>query len=321
MNGHLHIVLASDSNYAEFVAVVIVSLLDTNPQFERVTVHLLSNGIDEETKSKLKRHLPSSRGEVLFYNISNLKELLGIEVPDTIAISAYSRLFMPSFLPEQIDKVLYVDCDTVISGEIYDFWSTDLGDNFVAGIIDPLPSTRAKQMIGMPIDAPYLNSGVLLVNLALWRKEDIQHKFLDFLFSKDGTVFHHDQGIINAVCLGRKKVVHPKFNVMSAFFSHPFKMMDEVNSPFYSASEIHEAVKKPSIIHFTEDYYNRPWVEKSKHPSLGVYERYHSMTEWVNTPKRPDRRSRIVRILSWEFLNLPLWCYRTTLKVLSFIKH
>lgn len=319
MSNYLHITLASDANYAEFVAVVIVSLLENNPQFERVTVHLLSNGIDDVTRQKLSKHVPPERGEIIFYDISNIKEMLGIEVPNTIAVSAYARLFLPSILPLGLDRVLYVDCDTVVSSEIQDFWSVEFGGHLIAGIIDPLPSNKAKRMIGLNDNSPYLNSGVLLINLKLWREENLQQQFLDYLLSKGGTVFHHDQGIINAVCHGRKKIVHPRYNVMSAFFSHPFKMMNDVNTPFYSEKEVGEAIARPAIIHFTEDFYNRPWVENSKHPLLEVYEKYHAMTEWANSPKRPDKRKFTVKFLSWEFLHLPLWCYNSTLKVISLL--
>ena len=119
---HLHIALASDQNYAEFVAVVLVSLFDTNKWQEFTTIHLLSNGIDEATIGKLRQHIPDGRGELLVYNINTLKEDLGIDVPPTIAITTYARLFLPQLLSPDVDRVLYLDCDVVVSGSVEDFY-------------------------------------------------------------------------------------------------------------------------------------------------------------------------------------------------------
>ena len=318
---HLHIVLASDNNYAEFIAVVLVSLFVKNKEFSNITVHILSNVISQENQERLKTHIPKEKGEIYFYDISNLEKMLGIKVPDTIAVSAYARLFIPSILPADIDRILYVDCDTLICSSLKSLWTITINNNLIAGVIDPLPNHIPKIKIGIEEDTPYFNSGVLLINLKLWREENLQQQFLTFLYRHNGHVHHHDQGIINAVCDGRKRIIHPKFNVMSTFYSHKYSVMNSCNTPFYSEKDIVNAKMNPVIIHFTEDFYNRPWIKNSKHPCLSLYKKYHDMTAWRNAPLRKDHRSLIVRILSWEFLNLPLFFYKFTQKVIKWLKH
>ena len=189
----LHVVLATDNNYAEFVAVVIVSMLQTNPQFENIHVHLLANGVNDTTIQKLQRHLPQQRGQLHVYDISDLEQRLGIKVPATIAISSYARLFMASLLPAEIDRVLYLDCDVVVTDSIMHFWKMDLEGILVVGVLDTLYSVTAKTDIGLSTDTPYINAGVLLVNLKAWRDENMQQRFLNFLLGHNGQVTHHDQ--------------------------------------------------------------------------------------------------------------------------------
>ena len=129
----MHIVFASDTNYAEFVSVVIVSVLENTEGI--VHFHLLSNGIDDRTIEQLRHHIPLHRGELHTYDIQDLKHRLKINVPNTIAISSYARLFLGSILPLTLSKVLYLDCDVVVVNSIEKLWEMDMRDNYVAGWI------------------------------------------------------------------------------------------------------------------------------------------------------------------------------------------
>lgn len=317
---HLHIVIATDDNYVEFVSVVVKSIFTNNLQFSCITIHLLANDVSENSVCKLRRHIPGETGELLIYDISDIKQKLGVAVPDTISISSYARLFIAELLPTNINLVLYLDCDVVVSDNIEEFWATDMRNYLVAGVLDTLPDEKAKTDIGLLINDPYINAGVLLINLQLWRELNIQHKFMEFLQKHNGIVHHHDQGVINAVSNNRKKIVHPRYNLTSNYLSHPYHVLRSTNTPFYEEAEIKGAIKSPAIIHFTQGFYNRPWIVNSNHPFKEVFGRYHSMTEWKNAPLRKDNRSLIVRIISWSFLNMPYSIYVLLQRVLLLIK-
>lgn len=311
----MHIALASDNNYAEFVAVVMASALANNTNY--LHFHLLSNGIEESTIHLLSKQIPADRGELHIYDIHDLRNRLQVSIPNTIAISAYARLFLPSLLPVNISKVLYLDCDIVVSSDISEFWNTDLHDKYLAGVLDTLPNNESKLQVGLSANAPYINSGVLLINLDLWRKDNLQQKFIDFLLAHNGQVHHHDQGIINGVCKDRISIVHPRYNCTSNYFSHPYYLLRRTNHPFYTRQECEEATSHPAILHFTEGFYNRPWITNSLHPMASVYHYYHNMTPWSNTPLRKDKRTRLVRFLSWEFLHLPYPIYDFSAKCVT----
>ncbi len=316
-NNHLHVALASDQNYAEFVAVVMVSLFDTNHWQNFTTVHLLSNGIDGQTLEKLQQHVPDGRGELKVYDIRTLKEDLGIDVPPTIAITSYARLFLPDLVSKDVERVLYVDCDVVVSNSVKDFYCVQFDGHWVAGVRDTLYGESTKTAVGMAPSDEYLNAGVLLMNLKAWRENRVTQQCLDFLLERGGKVVHHDQGIINGVCNHHKLVVHPKFNVTTSYFSHSYSLLTRHNAPFYSQQEVNEAKNAPAIIHFTEGFYNRPWIDNSLHPLREVFIHYHQLTQWADVPSRPDRRSHATRALSWSFLHLPYWGYSCVSKLIG----
>lgn len=305
---HLHIALASDNNYAEFVAIVLTSLFATNKNFKKISVHLLSNEIKSQIINRLDDLVKTNGGELFVYDFSDIKTRLNIKVPDTIAISAYSRLFLAEIIPNKVDKILYVDCDTIINDNLMELWNIPLENNYIGGVLDTLPDDNSKTLIGLSFGDEYINSGVILINLEKWRKDNIQQKFINFLLKHSGNVHHHDQGIINAVCQN-KLILHPKYNLTSTYLSHPYLLLAKTNIPFYSHRDVEEAIANPIIIHYTEGFYNRPWIANSKHPLANIFEKYWNLTNWGEIIYRPDKRSVAVKILSWSFLNLPYWAY------------
>ncbi len=305
---HLHIALASDNNYAEFVAIVLTSLFATNKNFEKISVHLLSNKIQSQIINRLDDIVKTNSGELFVYDISDIKTRLNIKVPDTIAISSYARLFLSELIPNEIKKIIYLDADIIINNDLYDIWSSIITEYHVGGVRDTLPNSDSKIRIGLSCTDEYINAGILLINLEKWRKDNIQQKFINFLLKHNGNVHHHDQGIINAVCQN-KLILHPKYNLTSTYLSHPYLLLAKTNIPFYSHRDVEEAIANPVIIHYTEGFYNRPWIANSKHPLANIFEKYWNLTNWGEIIYRPDKRSVAVKILSWSFLNLPYWAY------------
>ena len=121
----------------------------------------------------------------------------------------------------------------LFNSNIRDFYDAPLSDSLVAGAHDLLLSSYYRERIGINKEEPYFNAGILLIPLNIWRKENLQSKFIDFLIAHNGVVFHHDQGIINAVCAGRKKVVLPKYNTISNYFYYPYKYMNSRASKMF----------------------------------------------------------------------------------------
>lgn len=311
----LHIMIASDSNYSEFVAATLESLFDANSlNFDKLFVHLFSNGIDDISLARISKSIPSKKAELKVYDICDIKERLCIGDGDTMPVCSYARLLLTEYLHPDVSRILYVDCDVIFNGGIKEFWNCDMGDNWIAGVLDAHMNSKPKTMIGMPEDAAYVNAGVLLINLDAWRENKIVGKFQRFIDSYNGLVYHQDQGIINRVCNGHIMILPPKYNALSYFYSHPYKVLLATNTPFYSKDEITEAKNNPVMIHFTEGYFGRPWKEHCKHPKKNVFLKYYERTEWKGQQLQKDNRSWPQRISSWMFLHLPYGLYNALMK-------
>lgn len=322
-NHILHIALAADKNYVEYATVCIASLLLTNKD-RQVHIHLLSNDIPQSAIENMQSIIPKEAGSLFVYPIGNMRSRLKTDVPDTISVTSYARLFVCSLLPENIDRLLYIDCDIMFNDSVAELFDTDMDDCLVAGVLDPLISRTYKQEIGISRNEPYINAGVLLIPLDVWRRENMERRFVEYLVSNNGKVHHHDQGIINAVCAGRKRIVSPRYNAMSNCFCFPWRSIRRINTPFYDKAEYESASRNPAIIHFTGAILNRPWVEGCKHPYAARFLEYKSQTPYKNIPLIPNDQSLMHRMEGVMYRNFPFWLCKAYLQIicrLSRVKH
>ena len=309
----LHIAVSSDSNYSKLVSILLVSLFENNQWADYITIHLLSNNIDEENIKHIKEHIPRDKGELKIYDISDIACRLKIDVPETIAISSYSRLFLSSLLNEDIDKVIYMDVDAIVWGSLRDLWCLDLDDNHIAGVLDDV-ALYAKKAIGLKNNDAYVNAGFLLINLKQWRKENVESKILDYLIAHNGNVFHHDQGLINAVC-NRKMILPVNYNMVTNFFVFPYKSFKQ--KPFYSEKEMIDGKEHPIFIHFTAWVANRPWMTNCKHPLKDSFLMYKAKSLYRDAPLEKDSRSKKLKILASLYYHFkPLYYFSLKLRSL-----
>ena len=303
----LHIAFSSDNNYVAHLGVAIISLLENNRKLNIINIHVLDNNISFENKERLKE-IVSNKASIYFYELS---ELLGkldkqYNIPKTISISAYARLFLSDILDENISKILYVDCDALFMDSLEKLWSIDISQNSVAGVLDHV-GIQNKLKIGLKKDDYYINSGFLLINLEKWRKTNALKQMLYFIESKNGNVIHHDQGVINACFEDDILILPPHYNVMTSFFD--FRDVESIKhyygiTNYYSQNDINEAKKNPVFVHFTPSFSKRPWVEGSKHPLKEKYVEYLMKTPFKTTILEKDNRPIKIKLLEkifWVF--------------------
>ena len=318
MKNELNIVISCDDNYLKHAIILLKSVADNNiKDFKKICIHLLAHNLSEKAKNIISKDSLNFGLEIKIYDLSNLKEKLGIKVPSTIAINSYSRLFISSLLSTSIDTVIYMDSDAIVNGSLKDLMEMNIQEYSVGGVLDDV-STRAKIKVNLQSNDPYINAGFLLINLKFWRDNNIEKLFLNFLYKNNGNVFHHDQGIINAICRDSIKILNPQYNMVSNFFVHSYQSFKQI--PFYSKEEIQEGMKEPIFIHFTPGVVNRPWFKNCKHPYKNLYLKYKSQTRFSNEIIPFDNRPFKLRLLSFLFFHYK-WAYHLLLKIRNNYSH
>lgn len=194
----MHIVTASDENYVPGVFVLLSSAIKHNPQ-ARFTI--LTTNWSQASLGKLQAL--RRRLNVCVDTIEITADSLA-SLPITrahLTTSTYSRLFIANLLPSE-DRIIYMDCDMLVTGALDAAWTCDLTGKVLAAVRCPTPTPAFAAAINLPIDQ-YFNAGLLVLNLHLWRAENVAASCFAALAAPDCPYLSQDESALNDVARGR----------------------------------------------------------------------------------------------------------------------
>ena len=233
------IFFATDDAYAPFLGVAIRSMLDNADKNYFYRVHILTSTMSEENRRKLAA-LAGENSKISFDDpekkLTHLMESLSLR--DYYSVATYYRLFIADMFP-QYDKVMYIDSDTVIPGDISKMYLTDIGSNLVGAVPESVMLNApfdeySEKVVGVPYNK-YFNAGILLMNLSEFRLSRIESRFVSLLSRKKFPVAQ-DQDYLNVLCQNRVY-----------YFGHEWNL-----TPVKGLTD-----KEPCIVHYKMA--SRPW--------------------------------------------------------------
>lgn len=292
----MNIVYAANDLYAPLLGVSLTSLLENNNECENY-IYILSNGIAETNIDKFMKMEQIYRCKLHILDISKFQNNIDFDI-DTCGynITTMARLFLANILPSEVDKVIYLDCDTMINDNIIEFWNIDIENSYIAGVPEFLMPAEKKIQAGLNADSMYYNAGVLLINLRKWRDENIIESFLNYYKAHNGMLQYNDQDIINYCCVKQSKEVNFKFDYFPILRWYRPKFISRVQPLYakYSKTEILQIQKKPAIVHFVGD--ERPWVLGNHVAYKREYIRYEKKSLWCDAPFRIKGKQILMQI-------------------------
>ena len=286
----MNVMYATDENYAEIMAVSIKSMILTN-NWEKIHFYLVEDEISKKSRQALEEMITESGNEVTFIPKPDIRGMLGVELKTLRwSDSAYSRLFLKELFGTEntIEKLLYMDCDTLIVGSLQELWNTDISDCLGAACLECM-SNMHKRIVGAKPKDNYINTGMLLLNVKRWIDENIQEVETDFIRKYKGKTEYVDQGVINGTVSNRFKMVSPRYNLTALAFDFTYEEMQIYRKPSfgYSKEEWTAAVEHPVVVHFTTSFLSiRPWFDGSRHPYAKQWKEIHDLTPWKDEPFR-----------------------------------
>ena len=280
MEEKINVIFASDNNYVPFLLISIASLLENEHNFKSVNLYILDDGISNENKGRINKLVNNYPASISFFKTKKLEEMdfnvLCLERNfEMTSFTTYARLFISNLLPKDIDKILYLDCDSIILGSLKDFWLEDISDYYCAGVLDCI-NTSIKEGLGIQRGESYFNCGVLLINLKKWREDNVEDKFVKFLVDNQNRFYQHDQGVINLVFKNQIKIVEPKYNLQACFQFLEYglaKKFSGMETEYYSKEIVNDSQENPIFLHFCGLNYFRPWYNQN-HPFFNEFEKY-----------------------------------------------
>ena len=265
MNNNINIVFASDNLYVPYMGISIQSIIMNSNQDINYFIYILDNGISENNRKRL-RTLEKDNVKLHFIDMNDYLKNIDTSmfyIYPPYTISTYLRFFLPKIFPE-LDRILYIDSDTVIEKDVADLFNCKLDNKYLAAvedfevkriiyadstIKDYLHNTLQLQNIDS-----YFQAGVLLFNLNLMRTINFTEKCFEILKKIQKPMFV-DQCVLNAVCAKFYKKLDPSWNVEWHLSFQPSNLKENLKPIDYS--RYFESFNNPFIIHYTSRV--KPW--------------------------------------------------------------
>lgn len=211
------IFFSTDNNYVPFLDVTIRSLIANASKEYKYHIVVLNTGLDTEKTDKIKA-MENENFRIEFADISYAIKDIRDKLPNEqhFGLATWYRLFIQSLFP-QYDKILYLDCDIVVLGDISELYNTDLEDNYIAGVIEnwilhsPVFSYYTREAVGIE-SKEYINAGIMVIDLKKFRENEIEQKFVKLINTYNFDVIDPDQSYINYLCHGKIKYLPFEWN-------------------------------------------------------------------------------------------------------------
>lgn len=256
----INVCFTIDDKYAEYCGVTIVSiLLNSTSSFH---FYILGFGVTPQSKRKLES-LKSIRAFELTFVDVELVDFADCYVQEGthFSLANYFRLKIPTLLPN-IDKVIYLDSDTISRVDLRDLWQVSIDNFYIAGCKSMVHARNCERLC-LPIGTPYINSGVMLLNLKKMRNDGVEDMFFRCIKNDPRKMLSADQDVINVTLCGVDngiKQIKQNWNT-------------EIRSDISPFPEYIEIIQNPYILHFiTAD---KPWMDNSAKQYRDEYLKYH----------------------------------------------
>lgn len=184
--------------------------------------------------------------------------------------TAYNVL-APEYLLQNEARAIYMDADMVVMEDLTSLWEYQL-DTAVGAVLDAHIVWMSSPSMWRPwreeeVDpmTPYLNTGLMLIDLERWRKENLTGRTLEYL--EKYTLPCVDQDALNFALNGAFDQLHPRYNSMPYHLLKMFRYVDAVDPDH----RIGEAITNPAVVHFHRSFFGKPWTYFSTHPGTKMW--------------------------------------------------
>ncbi|MDX2099948.1 MAG: glycosyltransferase family 8 protein [Leptolyngbyaceae cyanobacterium bins.59] len=276
----MNVLFCFDRNYEQHFGVAVTSLILNNAAHLQ-GIYIITDHISPELKAKLEALTQKHKVTFYPYEIDGKKaEVDKFKIFAHVSAAACYRLLIAEILPPDLEKVLYLDSDLVVNGDLSELYNLDVSNYPVAAFGGKVRTT--KQRLQLKNDY-YFNSGVLLINLNLWRQQKVGLRAIDIIKNDPESVLLPDQDAINKVVDGNFLLLDKKWN--SQVDSYEFQSQVDGDSV---------------IVHYIGSL--KPWQGWCMAPEKDLYWSYLKKSPWSDAKaEKPKNVKKLVAATRYLF--------------------
>lgn len=258
-----NVLVTLDRNYLKVLRTMLYSLSQSDST-GIFTVYVAHNSLTEDDFAALQAVLP--RTELIDVPLSE-EMFQDAPISDRYPKEMYYRLFAAQYLPQELDRILYLDPDLVVINSLRSLYEIDFGDNLFAAASHIESRTFKnfnRRRLHLSEQARYINSGVMMMNLSLLRTQQDPQQIYQFIEEHKNTLLLPDQDVVNALYADRTIFLDPLIYNLG----EKYLRLKNLHLPKEEKLGIDWVRQHTAIIH----YYgrNKPWKE-GYHGKLDVF--------------------------------------------------
>jgi lipopolysaccharide biosynthesis glycosyltransferase len=273
----MDIAISFDQNFITPTYVFLTSVFDNNKN-QKIFFHAIATGVADKDKQEIASYVQQHGADINYYAIDN-QNLSDFIVPEHsyFTVATYYRLFFPSLVPAHVQKLLYIDTDTVVVGSLDKLYQTDIAPYPAAAVLDTAVAIRPDLGVSQP--GHYFNAGVLLIDINSWREQKISEKSIQFLIDYPEKIQWVDQDALNAVLYQNIYKLDSGYNV--TFYDIPQEL---------PRSKYKKFIADKYIIHYTTGLH-KPWSLLGENKLRYIYHHYLR-----KSPRRGEKKYKIHKV-------------------------
>ncbi len=257
-----------NKGYIRHFLTMLNSLSTNNPESD-FDVFVLHSNLDDADKSHILSSVKENIHIQYIYMDSSL--FLGAPKVERYPYEIYYRIFAPLVLPESVERILYLDSDLIVHGNINELYGMDFDGNLFIACTQIRGFMQWFNRVRLGVDKHhfYMNTGVMMMNVKELRKELDPSKIFKFMKSNGWRMYLYDQDVLFRFFGNRIKLVDPLvYNLSDRYisffnFRHPKQKVD-----------LDWVEKNNIIVHYLGR--NKPWKSKYKGILADFYKRYET---------------------------------------------
>lgn len=255
----INVAAALDSNYFKYTCVMLTSLFENQSYDLEIHIFLLQSDLLEWEKEYLQELIESYGGRLHWLNVNTSVFPKELPLPGCWPVEIYYRLMLQDILPEDVEKILYLDVDTIVNKPLDELFNMDFEGKMLCACCEPFSGIVFDDFRNEIFKEQrkegyiYFNSGVLLLDIKSIKEKYSLKDYLEVAKRLDYKLITPDQDILNYVHWKEVKIIDAsKYNLYARFA--------------YNCGVSYEEIKKKvTIIHFLE---KKPWDGKADRYNL-----------------------------------------------------
>ncbi|MBD5468199.1 MAG: glycosyltransferase family 8 protein [Lachnospiraceae bacterium] len=270
----INIAVVTNQKYVPRMLVMVHSLFSQNRE-KSFCVYILHSGLSETCKKTIEKRFGEEHQSCRLLEIDDAM-LSDVPIKDqNLSREAYFKLLIPKLIPQDIPRILYLDSDMIILGDIQGLYEYDLKGKALGAVRDLymdrdiLYKTRL-----MPQEYTYFNSGVLLIDMERFREVFDFNGAMHYIEENGHQFRFHDQEVLNALCYREVTILPEIYNYVTLY-------RDRFDPLWYRRREkklgiivLHYAAHKPWNPDYTGKYLERYWEAACRIGSRGEYRQF-----------------------------------------------